>query len=140
MGSSLSIKIGVGLEIPTEDDGLAPEVAAMAVEYLDPNPDFIIDREEFDGELYIDYDDYEIFYALEKKFPLLSFNIGYCYEYMNGAVVLVKRLSSSGYDVAASLQINDLTLTEDEQSQLSRAAMMLSIEYNPQMLALPSYG
>lgn len=140
MGSSLSIKMGVGLEIPTEDDGMAPEVAAKAVEYLDPNPHFIIDREEFDGEVYIDYDDYEIFDALGKKFPLLSFSTGYCYDYTNGAVVLVKRLSSSGYDGAAEHPIDNLSLSEDEQSQLSRVAMMLGIEYNPVMLALPSYG
>lgn len=140
MGSSLSIDMGVGLEIPTEDSGLAPEVAAMAVEYLDPNPDFITDREEFDGEVYIEYDEYEIFDALNKKFPLLSFSSGYCYDYTNGAVVLVKRLSKSEYDEAASLPIDDLSLTEDEQSQLSRVAMMLGIEYNPVMLALPSYG
>lgn len=140
MGMSLSIELGLGVEIPIEDNGIDPKTAAKVISALEPNPDFITEIEEYDDEVYISYDDYEIFDTLNKKFPLLSFEQSYSSDYSTGAAIFVKRLSSAGYYGSATLNPYLLTPTEDEVTQLQEALKIFDLEEELKIIALPSYG
>lgn len=141
MGMSLDVTLGLGVEIPIEEDGLSSDLAEKIVSSIGENPDFISEIEEYDDEVYTTYDTYEIFDALGKKFPLLSFELGYAHDYKTAAAILISRLSDSGYYESASLDPSDLTPTEDEMTQLQEALKIFGLEGEDlKIISFPSYG
>lgn len=141
MGMSLNVDIGLGIEIPGEDSGLSNEMAERVISFLGEDPRFISEVEEYADEVYTTYDDYEIFDALAKKFPLLSFELGYSQDYVIAEVIFISRLHDSEYYGSASLDPSQLTPTEDEMTQLQEALKIFGLEGEDlKIIAFPSYG
>lgn len=118
MGHQLTVDLGLGLDIPTDEDGVA-----------DPTPF------EHLGE-----DSYEWDKTFKKTYPLLQFEMGYAEDYTTSAAMFVKRLTDEGYYTSASLNLSDLTLTRDEEAQLRAFAAEFNLPYEPKILAIPCYG
>lgn len=140
MGMSLNVDLGFGIEIPIDETGLSPELSAQVVKALEPSDGFIIDVEEYDGEIYTTYDEYEIFDALNKKFPLLIFKFGSSHEYWTAAAIFVKSSHADGYYGAARLVQTGVWISPEVETQLREAADIFGLEFNPLILAFPSYG
>lgn len=137
---SLNVDLGFGIEIPIDESGLTPELSAQVIKALEPSDSYITEVEEYDGEIYTSYDEYEIFAALNKKFPLLTFEFGYSHDYWTAAAIFVKSSYVDGYYGAATLAIEELTITAEEEIQLREAADIFGLEFDPMIIAFPSYG
>lgn len=118
MGMSLEVELGLGLEIPTDSD--------MGIE----------NQEAF---AHLGEDSYDWESALRKIYPLLQLEQGYSFEFTTGAAMFVKRLNVNGYYEVASLKLEDLALTHDEEAQLRSFAADYAIPYEPKIIAFPNY-
>lgn len=118
MGMSLSVDMGLGLEIPTDSD--------MGIE----------NQEAF---AHLGEDSWEWDQALQKTYPLLRLEQGYSFEFTTGAAMFVKRLYRNGYYGVAALVFENFTLTQDEENQLRAFAAEFQIPYEPKILAFPNY-
>lgn len=140
MGMSLTVHVGYGINIPIGEDGLDEEVAKKVFDFLGSDPKYIQDQDEDPEYGYVSYDDYEMLYDLDKKFSLLEFESGSSGDYFTGMAVFVNRLSATGYYEVATLNADNLYLTLDEEAQLKESASIFGLEYNLEIIAIPSYG
>lgn len=115
---SLDVELGLGLEIPTDTD-------------------LGIDNEAFQrlGE-----DSWEWDQEIRKTYPLLTLEQGYSSEFTTGAAIFVKRTQDNGYYANATIELSELELTRDEEAQLRAFAADFNVDYQPKIIAIPSYG
>jgi len=135
MGSSLTIKTGVGIEIPwLNDETELPE--SLYDVFADH-----IEFEDYDGERYIEsFDEYDAMESITKRFPLLDWDMAYANDYSYAGALMVASTAENSWDGITAIDLSIVSITSEEEAQLREAAEYLGLEYNPQVLVLASFG